>query len=235
MITGVLDAALVRIVGKDESGNPVVQIGHYESLGSPATFTRASVAYKQNGQQVAANQPRFEILPIFLRASSWDRVTGSPFSVVEDSGTLPGDYIIANQNDRSQYVEYNFYVPENGSYDIWAHVLAPSGNEDSFYMAIDNEAFSSWNNFFKEGATEYWWQRWTTKNLSKGTHKLVVGGREPCKVDVWAITPVGIYPLGYTHKKLGYGVMVEEGTTNLINNPLILVLAGAQQATGMRL
>lgn len=61
IIGGEILAGLVNIVGKDESGNSVVQIGHYEGLGpQTATFTRASVAYKQDGTQVASGVPRFE-------------------------------------------------------------------------------------------------------------------------------------------------------------------------------
>ncbi|TYO95124.1 LamG domain-containing protein [Desulfallas thermosapovorans] len=61
IIGGEILAGLVNIVGKDESGNSVVQIGHYEGLGpQTATFTRNSVAYKQDGTQVAADQPRYE-------------------------------------------------------------------------------------------------------------------------------------------------------------------------------
>jgi hypothetical protein len=45
----------------DEQGNLVGHLGSFEvPSGQAATFSRASVAYKQNGQRVAAGQPRFE-------------------------------------------------------------------------------------------------------------------------------------------------------------------------------
>ena len=45
----------------DEQGNLVGHLGSFEvPSGQTATFSRASVAYKQNGQRVAAGQPRFE-------------------------------------------------------------------------------------------------------------------------------------------------------------------------------
>lgn len=48
----------------DEQGNLVGHLGSFETLGDQtATFSRNSVAYKQDGTQVAANVPRFETGP----------------------------------------------------------------------------------------------------------------------------------------------------------------------------
>jgi hypothetical protein len=110
IITGVLNAAAVSVVGKDASGNPVVQIGHYETLGDQtATFSRSSVAYKQDGQQVAANVPRYEAgqfgSGILVEEGTTNLLTNPSFEGIYVSGVAPNWAAYSTGSATGSYAE----------------------------------------------------------------------------------------------------------------------------------
>lgn len=88
-------------------------------------------------------------------------------------GNNSNDNAPANENGQATYV---FNIRESGSYTLWARVIAPNANDDSFWISMDDGDWSMWNNI---GPSSGWtWDSHETYTLSKGSHSLSVAFRE---------------------------------------------------------
>ncbi|MBN1286999.1 MAG: PKD domain-containing protein [Anaerolineae bacterium] len=88
-----------------------------------------------------------------------------------------------------------FEVPASDRYVVWAHVLAPDGSSDSFWVSLDGGAEIKW---FVDNTTTFAWDRVMNQDigqdpviieLTAGTHSLAFRTREDgVKIDVIDIT-----------------------------------------------
>ena len=126
---------------------------------------------------------------IWLEAESGSVTT--PMKIKEDYTASAGYYVVtdtgkntssAPENGRTTY---NFEITEEGTYKIWARVIAASGDDDSFWIKIDENEWVSWNEI--ERGEEWIWDEVhdsnnndtvVSYNLTPGTHTLTVTYRE---------------------------------------------------------
>ncbi|UCF92201.1 MAG: hypothetical protein JSW39_28710 [Desulfobacterales bacterium] len=126
----------------------------------------------------------------------------SPMEAAEDADTSAGGYIVVpNGNgdvwDSSQVAGdavYTFQVAAAGDYVIWGRVLAVSGGDDSFFIAVDDGGYALWD---AQQADTWVWDLVNDRNgsdpviyhLDAGEHTLVVKQREDgTKIDRILIT-----------------------------------------------
>lgn len=174
-----------------------------------------------------------EVIP----AANWTRVTGTPFPVrdtTDREAALAAKKIIGtNQNNE---VEYDFYVNEPGDYEIAGMIIAPNGNSDSFYMALDGADLERWDTGQHQTYTK---SVWRTLTLTKGKHTLKVRTRErDTECSAWLIQNVdggfvqptfssfgrdgyltgGISEIGITKGLVGYWPLINDALDYSGNN-----------------
>ena len=114
-----------------------------------------------------------------------------PMQIIADSGASSGGYIeVPNgQGNASSpslaagYAQYTFNVPVNGDYIIWGRVLALTGVDDSFFIAVDEQDAALW---YPSHSDDWTWQMINDRSiagtevhhLAAGTHTLTVYQRE---------------------------------------------------------
>jgi phage pi2 protein 07 len=87
---------------------------------------------------------------IWLEAEDSD--IGTPMVIADDAGASAGGYVwVPNGNgnfwspsDDAGRMEVSFQVPDAGDYIIWARVMANSGSDDSFFVAVDGKGPITW-------------------------------------------------------------------------------------------
>ncbi|MBN2442653.1 MAG: cellulase family glycosylhydrolase [Spirochaetales bacterium] len=92
---------------------------------------------------------------------------------------------------------YNFTVTEGGDYRVWARVKTPSTNDDSFWVKMDSNSWTKWDNI---GPFTTWqWDIAGDYSLSTGSHTLTFAYCEDgAKFDKILITNDFIYsPTGF--------------------------------------
>ena len=72
--------------------------------------------------------------PIVLEAES--AALTAPMATRAHAGALGGAYV-ATDTSQQGTVRFDFDVEQAGDYVIWARVLAPSANQDSFFVSVD--------------------------------------------------------------------------------------------------
>ena len=114
-----------------------------------------------------------------------------PVEVAEDQSASSGSYIVVPNGsgsiwDSSQAtgtVLYTFQISETGQYVIWGRVLAASGGDDSFFIAIDDGGDALWD---AQQANIWVWDQVNDRNgpdpvvyfLEAGEHTLRIEQRE---------------------------------------------------------
>ena len=110
---------------------------------------------------------------------------GSLWDVAYDNNASDGEYISIkpgnNSTDAAPYNStgqaiYTFDVKESGAYYLYARLICPSPNDDSFWIKMNNGSFSMWNNI--SAATWQWIQFNSGFSLNTGMNTLTVGYRE---------------------------------------------------------
>lgn len=74
-------------------------------------------------------------------------------------------------------LSYSFQVEDGGAYGLYARVICPNADDDSFWLSMDGGSYAMWNNI---GPSTSWiWDRYTSDfNLAPGTHHLRIAYRE---------------------------------------------------------
>ena len=120
---------------------------------------------------------------------------GSLWDVEPDDNASRGQYVTIQPGnnstdgapaDESGHISYTFDVSESGTYSLWARVITPGSNDDSFWLKMDNGSFTSWNGI--PSSSSWTWAGYsTTYNLSAGEHTLTIAYREDgAKLDkIW--------------------------------------------------
>jgi hypothetical protein len=109
---------------------------------------------------------------------------GSLWNINSDSSASGGQYVTIQSGNNSTssapssssgHITYSFDV-QSGTYDLWARVITPNGNDDSFWVQMDGGSWYQWNNI---GPTSSWsWEECQSYSLSSGSHTLTIAYRE---------------------------------------------------------
>jgi glucuronoarabinoxylan endo-1,4-beta-xylanase len=99
-----------------------------------------------------------EITSIFnteLWAEAECVIVGSTWEVLFDEAASNGVYVGAPLGtesvgeasaDTADHLIYTFHLEEPGPYKVWGRVIAPSPDDDSYWVKIDDSAWAMWNN-----------------------------------------------------------------------------------------
>jgi len=138
---------------------------------------------------------------------------GSNWNIVNDNSTSNDEFVVwtggnsfntppTNTND---IITYSFDVSLADTYQLWGLINAPSTNDDSFWVRVDNHAWVRWNELSGNGS-------WTWDDLhddrfgstpisyflTAGVHTLTISKRENgAGLDKLMFTPNGNTPNGF--------------------------------------
>ncbi len=108
---------------------------------------------------------------------------GTAFQLVNDGAASAGKYLKTTDQtasgaptDNAHQLSADFNVKTADTYYIYARVMCPTWDDDSYWVSID----SPLNSYFANGLqTNSWdWKELYHGNLQAGDHKLWLGGRE---------------------------------------------------------
>jgi hypothetical protein len=144
------------------------------------------MAFVPEGKGPVVNSPvtHFEV-------EAEEGVLSGPYRIDEDSGASAGRFVLApngvgtfsNPSASAGLAEYPFAVSEEGDYVVWGRVLAPSGKDDSFHIAVDDTDFVRWNTI---QSGQWTWDQGNAHqgddpllyHLEAGSHRLYIMQRE---------------------------------------------------------
>ncbi|HOK99805.1 MAG TPA: T9SS type A sorting domain-containing protein [Bacteroidales bacterium] len=137
---------------------------------------------------------------------------GDQWDLISDDLASNGYYLMVNPayestdssaTDMSQLLQYKFNITEKGKYKIWGRVLAPTPNDDSFWVRVDDGDWMVWDNI--PNSSSWAWDdvhhqsnaNDTLFFFDVGEHTLTVSYRENgVAIDKWYITNTGKKPSG---------------------------------------
>jgi hypothetical protein len=141
--------------------------------------------------------------PIKLYLEAENGTLTAPMQVSADSTASGGNYIqVAAESNSTAAVPstghatWGFSVAEPGRHKIWGRVIAPTTNDDSFWVRVDTGAWIKWN-AIPLGTSWHWAPVHNADagnavvefNLAAGSHTLEIAYREDgTKLDRWFIT-----------------------------------------------
>ena len=110
---------------------------------------------------------------------------GDLWDLKTDTEASSGKYITIKTGNNStesaptnteSLASYTFTITETGTYTLWARVITPNANDDSFWLNMDNGTWFSWNNI---AASSNWiWVSGQSYSLTKGEHTFNIAYRE---------------------------------------------------------
>ena len=140
-------------------------------------------------------------------------IVGSSWEINEDENASNGYYVNtpaghefkdAASTDTSDYLIYNFNIPESGPYKVWGRTIVPTADDDSYWVKMDDDAeWAAWNGII--GGSSWQWDdvhNWTNESpvtwlLDVGSHTLNICMREDgALLDKIYITNTGNEPEG---------------------------------------
>lgn len=118
---------------------------------------------------------------------------GSDWQTVADTAASAGKYIVVNGLNSTAAapaitgtVVFPFKVDSAATYNFVARLNCPTANDDSYWIKIDNGAFTTINGLTTSG---WQWVNLTNSVLSVGPHTLTIGYREDgAKLDKLLVT-----------------------------------------------
>ena len=137
---------------------------------------------------------------------------GGNWEIHEDNACSNGKYLMVKPGteaisepsaDTLDHLVYTFHIPESGHYRVWGRVAAPTPNDDSFWVRMNNGTWASWNSIPGSGGWE--WDdvhNYLDDNpmiyyLDTGAHTLTVCFREDgTGLDKFYLTNTGMEPSG---------------------------------------
>ncbi|MBN1926121.1 MAG: T9SS type A sorting domain-containing protein, partial [Prolixibacteraceae bacterium] len=111
---------------------------------------------------------------------------GSLWNITTDPNASNNKYVTVKSGNNSAdaapanatgQISYTFNVNESGKYSMYARVICPNANDDSFWLKMDNGSFSRWNDI-TPSSTWIWVKYPNPYTLSTGSHTFTVGYRE---------------------------------------------------------
>lgn len=164
----------------DDSGIPV----------SDAYVDFVITSGEENGASLDVPPPRDEII---LEGENGD-LTGT-MQVGSDGNASNGKFIhmpeADGDNNQTGDAAFDFEVESSGNYYVWARVIAPHGESDSFFLQMDDAPSYPGDKWaFSPFSSSWTWYRWDKSfNLSAGSHTVRFNGREDgTKLDQVLIT-----------------------------------------------
>jgi lysophospholipase L1-like esterase len=135
-----------------------------------------------------------EVSGVWLEAECG--VVGSLWNIETDNQASNEKYVTIKPGNNSTgnapttaagLLTYTFDVEESGTYSLYARVLCPSFDDDSFWIKMDDGQFAMWNGIM---TTSWQWLLFPSGyNLTAGIHTLTIGYREDgAKLDKLWIT-----------------------------------------------
>jgi hypothetical protein len=157
----------------------------------------------------------------------WNKPTDSSASNAQYVTIQAGNNSTANApSNTAGHINFSFTVGSAGTYRLFARMLGPTANDDSFWVRMDNGTWVMWNNWWNPAWV--WVQFPNTFNLSAGSHTLTVAYREDgARLDKVNITTS-------TSAPSGTGSPATNCTTQatLSVSPSAVNLAAAANSTG---
>lgn len=154
----------------------------------------------QTGPLAADDEEEEEIEGLWIEAESLQaNGYGGNFRLGEDLMASGGKYLETikdNTNeskDKADQLLAQFNIDKNDHYYIYARVQCPTWNDDSYFVSVDNGTSVMVNGL----QTDSWqWKELYNGQLTKGTHKLIIVGREDgARMDKLCITTSSIAPI----------------------------------------
>lgn len=128
----------------------------------------------------------------------------------KEQGSSNGEYLMVKDgvqaasepSPSADHLVYHFYVPEEGNYKIWGRALAPSADDDSFWVRVNDDDWVNWNGI--RGGSTWQWDHVHSGSgeailyaLESGDHTLTISYREDgAAIDKFYITNTGKTPIG---------------------------------------
>lgn len=110
---------------------------------------------------------------------------GSLWDNVSDASASNGSYITVQSGNNSTgsapsnsngYSVYDFNIEIAAVYNLWARVITPNVEDDSFWIKVDDGSWFQWNQI---GPNNDWaWEMSQSYDLSEGDHTLTIAYRE---------------------------------------------------------
>jgi hypothetical protein len=110
---------------------------------------------------------------------------GSLWKTASDSNASNGEYVTIQSGnnstgsapgDSSGHIIYGFNASESGIYTVWGRVIAPTTDDDAFWVKMDSESWLSWNDITP--STDWIWVDIDTFTLDQGDHTFIVAYNE---------------------------------------------------------
>lgn len=159
--------------------------------------------------------------------SMWNRTTDSTASNSQYVIIQTGNNSTASApTNTSGHLNYPFTVSQAGTYRVFARVLGPTANDDSFWVRMDGGSWVMWNNWWNPNWV--WAPFPNTYNLGAGNHTFTVAYREDgARLDKLNITTSTATPSGTGSPATNCST----GTT-LSASPGAVSVAAAANSTG---
>ncbi len=128
--------------------------------------------------------------------SSWARTTDAAASNSQYVVIQPGLNSTAGAPaDTAGHVSFPLSVTQAGTYRVFARMLGPTANDDSFWVRMDGGAWVMWNNWWNPAWI--WSQFPNTFSLGAGNHTLTFAYREDgARLDKLNVTTATALPTG---------------------------------------
>jgi hypothetical protein len=136
--------------------------------------------------------------------STWEINTDEEASYGEYVNTPNGTQSIdAPSTDPADHLIYTFEVEEAGGYKVWARVITPTFDDDSYWVKMDTGDWIRWNGIAASVGSEWDWDDVHDDNgtitfeLETGSHTLTICYREDgALLDKLYLTNTGSIPSG---------------------------------------
>lgn len=136
---------------------------------------------------------------------------GDAWEIITDDNSSNNKYLTVTSgieaksepsSDTNDLLLYTFHLNESGNYRLWGRVLAPSADDDSYWIKMDNDDWVMWNGI--EGGSTWQWDDVHSYSdspivytLDTGYHTLSVCYREDgAAIDKFYLTNTGTKPSG---------------------------------------
>jgi len=128
--------------------------------------------------------------------SLWNRPSDASASNGQYVTIQPGNNSTASApTNAAGFITFPLSVGQGGTYRLFARVLGPTPDDDSFWVRMDGGSWVMWNNWFTTAWT--WRQFPNTFNLGAGSHTLTFAFREDgARLDKINVTTATTAPTG---------------------------------------
>src|SRR5215510_5812699 len=159
--------------------------------------------------------------------SLWNKPSDAAASNSQYVTIQPGNNSTASApTNTAGHITFPLSVTQAGTYRLFARVLGPTANDDSFWVRMDGGTWVMWNNWFTGSWT--WRQFPNTFNLAAGSHTLTIAYREDgARLDKINVTTSTSLPTG-----LGSTASNLCSAATLSVSPTTINLAAAANSSG---